>query len=106
MANNRMYFVCNVCLPEGKKYDYDKWVQVSFHIAKWYPGEIGEWYTNRASHETIPGQGIATALDEFFLAHAHSDKYPGGVENPVRLDYEWLGSPTHSKPIRERTSNE
>lgn len=99
MANNRMYLVCNVCLPEGEKYDYEKWIKVSFHLAKWYPGEIGEWYTNRASHETIPGQGMATALDEFFLTHAHSDKYPGGVENPVRLDYEWEGTPL--KPTKK-----
>lgn len=93
MANNRMYFVCNVCLPEGTDYDYDKWKQVSFHVAKWYPGEIGEWYTNRQRHSSIPGQDMATQLDEFFETHAHPDKYPGGVESPVRLEYEWIGTP-------------
>ena len=93
MANNRMHFVCNVCLPEGEEYDYEKWVQVSFHIAKWYPGEIGEWYTNRQGHRADLKQDMATVLDEFFEAHAHADKYPGGVENPVRLEYEWEGTP-------------
>lgn len=88
MANNRMYLVCNVCLPEGKKYNYNKWKKVSFHVAKWYPSEIGEWYTN------ANGEGwYSEKLDEFFTAHAHSNKYPGGVENPVRLDYEWIGTP-------------
>lgn len=87
MANNRMYLVCNVCLPEGTEYDYDKWVKVSCHLAKWYPGEIGEWYTNAQNFN------FAEKLDKFFLDHAHNDKYPGGVENPVRLDYEWTGTP-------------
>lgn len=91
MANNRMYLVCNVCLPEGEKYDYDKWIKVSFHVAKWYPGEVGEWYTNASGANWYPDK-----LDEFFEAHAHPDKYPGGVENPVRLDYEWIGTP-HKK---------
>lgn len=89
MANNRMYLVCNVCLPEGEDYDFEKWTQVSFHVAKWYPGEIGEWYTNQAGNGDWVG-----ALDKFFLDHAHPDKYPGGVENPVRLEYEWIGTPT------------
>ena len=97
MANNRMYLVCNVCLPEGEEYDFDKWKQVSFHLAKWYPGDIGEWYTNRPAT-------IGKALDEFLTAHAHPDKYPGGVENPVRLDYEWIGTPV--KALKENKNGE
>lgn len=91
MANNRMYLVCNVCLPEGEKYDYEKWQKVSFHVAKWYPGAVGEWYTNATSFN------FAESMDKFFEAHAHPMQYPGGVENPVRLDYEWVGT-----PIKER----
>lgn len=101
MANNRMYLVCNVCLPEGVEYDYDKWITVSFHVAKWYPGEVGEWYTSRhaiATEKGIVEQDMAVAIDEFLLAHAHPDKYPGGVENPVRLDYEWVGTPFPKSP--------
>ena len=89
MANNRVYLVCNVCWPDPNK----DWPSITsnefkafFHLAKWYPGEIGQWYTNRP--ETI-GQ----SLDEFLEQHAHPDKYPGGVENPVRLEYEWEGTP-------------
>ena len=89
MANNRMYLICNVCWPEVK----DKWPNMQtddgkafLHLAKWYPGEVGEWYTNRSEQ-------IGTFIDEFFLSHAHPDKYPGSVENPVRLEYEWVGTP-------------
>lgn len=87
MANNRMYLVCNVCYPPAAEWpNYEEWKKVSFHLAKWYPGEVGEWYTNWAEQ-------IGVWLDQFLLDHAHSDKYPGGVENPVRLEYEWEGTP-------------
>ena len=89
MANNRMYLICNVCYPPNSEWDdFKTWKNVAFHLAKWYPGEVGEWYTNR-------DDTIGKALDEFFTAHAHPNKYPGGVENPVRLEYEWNGTPEH-----------
>lgn len=93
MANNRMHFVCNVCLPEGEDpKDYDHWREVSFHVAKWYPGDVGggAWYTQG-------GDWYSDKLDNFFLAHEHQGKYPGGVENPVRLEYEWTGTPIKPK---------
>jgi hypothetical protein len=95
MANNRMHFVCNVCLPKGYEYDYGKWLKVSFHVAKWYPGEVGEWYTAGRPEYSLE-------LNKFFEAHAHSDKYPGGVENPVRLEYEWMGTPAQSENKKEQ----
>jgi len=88
MANNRMYLVCNVCYPDPSAdwLDYEGWKLVAFHLAKWYPGSVGDWYTNR-------DESMYEELDKFFTAHAHPDKYPGGVENPVRLEYEWTGTP-------------
>lgn len=89
MANNRMFLICKVCNPDPKA-DWPRWdsllEQGFFHLAKWYPGEIGDWYTNRP-------ETIGTLLDEFFTMHAHPDKYPGGTESPFRLDYEWEGTP-------------
>ena len=78
MANNRMTFICNVCLPEGENYDYERWRKSVFYIAKRY---YGAWYTNE--YPEYPKY-----LNEFFDEHKHEELDPQGVENPVRLNYE------------------
>lgn len=58
-----------------------------FHVAKWYPGGDGAYYTSGSPE-------YAEKLNQYFIDHAHpeipSESYKAGAgqPNPVRLDYE------------------
>jgi hypothetical protein len=82
MANNRMYLVCNVCLPPGTR----EWPQPGdpalLHIAKWYPAS--PWYSQHP-------ESLGDRVEKFFEDHMHPEIHLAGEENPVRLEYEtWV----------------
>jgi hypothetical protein len=113
MANNRMYLICNVCVPEGANWPSPH-SGLIFHVAKWDPSGFVEtpmldlpaapiqkgnaaYYTNQGNDEHKID--YVNRLDEFLANHEHrefaSENYSAGAgqPNPVRLEYESVDLP-------------
>lgn len=86
MANNRMYLICNHCLPPGAK----EWPRPSgrsypeaysdpaLAILKWYP--CAPWYS-------MHPESLGERIEKFMEAHMHTELGEVGLENPVRMEY-------------------
>lgn len=86
MANNRMILLCNVCKPDSSWKYHEKGV---FALTKWYPASTengidtdGAYYTNQNPRD------LGEKFLRFLTEHQHLEKFPGGNEHPVRLEYE------------------
>lgn len=99
-----MLLICNVCHPERPAkftYGHDDGY---LHLAKWYPGGMGE--EGAPYYRNDNGKNMGDEFLEFLDKHKHGElpsKYylkGAGQENPVRIEYEIEGLP--KLPIQKK----
>lgn len=75
MANNRMFLVCNTCVPNKGEWGIND--PNIIMIGKWYP--IGPY-------NYIQDEALGKRINDFMYDHTHADTT--STEYPIRLEYE------------------